>query len=158
MQPNAQGTPLTNQLQAGENNSTPTLSTRPGSFSSAGSLKKALVAWLLEAPGAPRTSASNLLTLLAFPLKEAAGSSGADGFDEFDPPHAGRRLAGGCPASSLMTAMSTADTCEITAVQRDDRGSQAGMDTGLLEFLTIGECACDSEDVETCRVVVCSYV
>ncbi|CAE7925299.1 Ank1 [Symbiodinium sp. KB8] len=37
--------------------------------------------------------------------------------------------------------MSEADTCEITAVERADRGSNAGKDTGLLEFLTIGECS-----------------
>ncbi|CAE7716268.1 Ank3 [Symbiodinium pilosum] len=43
--------------------------------------------------------------------------------------------------------MSQADTCEITAVERTDRGSQAGKDTGLLEFLTIGQCAAASSYV-----------
>ncbi|CAE7242166.1 Ank3, partial [Symbiodinium necroappetens] len=80
-------------------------------------LKKALKAWLLEA-------ANPWLD----PLKEATSRQG-------------RRLAGGCPASSLLEAMSETDTCEITAVERADRGSNAGKDTGLLEFLTIGECS-----------------
>eukprot|EP00439_Symbiodinium_sp_Y106_P032550 s1746_g3.t3 len=81
-------------------------------------LKRALRAWLLEASANPWLD----------PLKEATSRGG-------------RRLAGGCPANSLLEAMSEADTCEITAVERAERGSNAGKESGLLEFLTIGECS-----------------
>ena len=75
-----------------------------------------------------------------FGLLEASANPWLDPLKEATS-RGGRRLAGGCPANSLLEAMSEADTCEITAVERADRGSNAGKESGLLEFLTIGECA-----------------